>query len=117
VSAIRFYQASGVAWTLVGDEIQFTYTPIPLYRAFLHFKTPFWAWSSNVYSLDWIVDYAYQTFFPGDTETSFYLALGYGYDSAVRRHVLEVRGVSPAVVSYLPLPPSPTDYWMPRDPG
>jgi len=115
VSELFLHIEGNLTYTVSGSEITFLYAPIPLYRAYLKFQDKFWNATSNMFTLDWIVEWNYQTSFPGDTETTFFLGVAYNYDAFNNRVAIDLTTVSPSLHSRYSLPPFPTEYWTPLD--
>lgn len=117
VSQLFLHIESHLTYSISVDEITFLYSPIPLYRAYLKFKDEFWNFSSNAYTLDFIVEWNYQTSFPGDAETTFFLGVAYSYDAGNCRHSIDLTTVLPSLDSVTPLPPPSNATWIPLDEG
>lgn len=112
VPELHLYIESHLTYSLVGNEIQFLYSLAPTYRAFLKIRDVFWNWSSNTYSLDHIVEWAYQTNFTGDTETSFALHVAYEFNTARKAPAIRLQTISPALNSWIQLPQRNVPYWL-----
>jgi hypothetical protein len=113
VSEIFLHIESHLTYVVAGDEIVFQYSPIPLYRAYLKFRDEFWYAATNSFTLDWIVEWNYQTNFSGDTETTFFLGVAFNYDIAQKRRSIDITTVSPSLDSRILLPAYPRPYWLP----
>lgn len=114
-SELLFHIESHLSYTVSGSEITFLYSLIPAYRAYLKFQDNFWYGQSNSFTLDYIVEWNYQTNFPGGPETSFFLGVAYFFDPAVNRVAIDLTTISPSLHSRYILPPYPKPYWTPLD--
>lgn len=115
VSELQFHIESHLTYSVSGSEITFLYSPIPAYRAYLKFQDEFWYGATNSFTLDWIVEWNYQTNFPGDVETTFFLGVAYAFDPTNGRSSIDLTTVSPSLDSKLQLPPYPRASWTPLD--
>jgi len=104
---------SHLTYSVSGSEITFQYSPLPLYRAYLKFRDEFWYAATNSFTLDWIVEWNYQTDFPGGTETTFFLGVAFNYDASLLSRAIDLTTVSPSLDSRISLPPYPRPYWTP----
>lgn len=111
VSELSFHLESHLTYTWAGNEITFLYSPIPTYRAYLKFRDEFVAYSSNTYTLDFIVEWNYETYYTGGPEGTFYLQLGYKYNPVTKRHGIDLTTVSPSLNSTLLLPSPTSPAW------
>jgi len=79
----------------------------------LHFKIRdvFWSWSSNVYTLDYVVERAWNTFgyMPGEYDTPAYAAFLGGIVPGCPAVQIDAGG--PTVLFPVALPAPPTGYW------
>jgi hypothetical protein len=115
ISQLLLHIAPTLTYTVSSGEITFLYSPIPDYRAYLKFKDEFWQSTSNSFTLDWIVEWNYQTFFPGGDETTFFLGVAYNFDSSNNKASIDLTTIDPTLHSTIPLPPYPRPYWTPLD--
>jgi len=113
VPQLLLHIEANLTYSVSGSEITFLYAPLPLYRAYLKFEDEFWYASSNSFTLDWIVEWNYQTNFPGDTETTFFLGVAYNYDVDNLAPSIDLTTVSPSLDSRYTLPTYPRPYWTP----
>lgn len=117
VSQLWFAMNGLLGYTQTNNVFEFTYSPIPTYRAWVVFLPNFWAWNSNHYTLDRMVQYAYETYSSGGTEFSVSLSIKYLYDPAEGRHTIYVATVSPSLNPKFILPTSSAPYWSPNGEG
>jgi len=96
-------------WTL-------TYSPLPLYRAYVKIRDEFWNWSSNAYTLDHIIEYCYEQLSPSDPETDALLFVFVDYNATIKRPALWFRTVAPGQELHYSLPPRTAPYWTPDPP-
>jgi hypothetical protein len=111
VSEVLLHLESHLSYTVSGNEFTFLYSPAPTYRAFLKFRDEFWDWSSNTYSLDFVVEWNYQINFPGDTETTFFLGVAWNYDVTTHKFAIDITTVLPSLHSHYDLPPPTQVTW------
>lgn len=104
-------------WTLESHtNEQFVFNDFMFYndRIFVNLYQPFWAWSSNRYTLDHIVVDCYYHALPStvDTPTPFSLT----YLPPTPTHAATLRLLSPffgSTIQYFSLPPVNQPYWLP----
>lgn len=102
-----------VAAEFVGDEIIATVVdPFTYYHHFA-IEPRFRAWSSNCYTLDFIVTDVYYTVpgVPGRGDFGVQIEYFNTLDFPTPAIILRLIGVETNRI-YVPLPPSPADYWL-----
>jgi hypothetical protein len=80
----------------------------------LVFSDRFWNWSSNRYTLDWIIEESYYN--PGGLGTQVpmpYLLTFYTDTTTPNPYIIFSPFSSPGGVTYYELPPPPPGYWLP----
>jgi hypothetical protein len=68
-------------------------------------------WTSNTYSLDFVVEWWFYVISPDPTEVPWGGEVSFAYDPAAEAHCLIVATEAGDTDYYFDLPPSPTDYW------
>jgi len=117
VSQLWFAMNGYLTYVQTDNVFEFRYLPIPTYKAWVIFLPNFWAWNSNHYTLSRMVQYAYETYVDGGTETSVGLAIKYLYDPDEGRHTIYVSTVSPSLNPKFLLPAGSSSYWCPDGEG
>jgi len=110
---VRWDAESHLGFTQSGSLFTLTYSPLPLYRAYVKFDDRFWNWSSNTYTLDFIIEYCYEQLSPSDPETDAGLTVALEFDTNIKRFAVVLRTVSPSVNHYYDLPARNQPYWRP----
>lgn len=117
VSQLWFAMSPLLTYTQTDNVFEFQYTPFPTYRAWVVLLPNFWAWNTNHYTLDRMVQYAYETYFTGGPETSVGLTIKYLYDAAEGRHTIYLSTVGAALNPKFLLPAQSAPYWSPNGEG
>ena len=95
------------------NPLTVSFTPAPGITQTLHFKIRdnVWDWSSNVYSLDYWVERAWNTysFIPGEFDTPGYAV--WIPDTSLQCPVVLVHAGSPSVYFSGAMPRGPDTYW------
>lgn len=76
-------------------------------------KANFITWSSNTYSLDYIVQAWWFRVNPDPTKIEWGGECNFKWDGDVFTSVLEIATTSPDTTYYFDLPPAPPGYWLP----
>lgn len=115
---IRVYVQHTVSHAYFADNIiTVDYTPVPAFLATIKLRRNVYDWSSNCYTLDYLIEENWYVISAGGTE--FVLPLQVGYASAVQ-------SIRPAVNIVLDLgvdiytqtlPSQPSSYWLPPPPS
>ena len=82
----------------------------------IRFKAEFWDWSSNRYTLDWIIEDAYYQSYPipgAPVTFPFYFAYYFAPTDDLPSVIFLPYGVDFPTRFFYPLPPPPPDYWNP----
>ena len=121
---VRSYIAGFQISISPGWRIEDTGNPIvaridlPTYTARIayHVRSEFWAWSSNAYTLGWVLERVnyYDTL--GNANDVDAYNLGYGSDSLKRCYYLHCTVAGGSGLLQVNLPPSPTGYWLAQPP-
>jgi hypothetical protein len=79
-------------------------------------KDVFIPWSSNTYSLDWIIEWWFFKIAPSPTEIEWGGEVSFAWDNFVMTNCLIIATAAADTDYYYDLPPSPADYWphLPR---
>jgi hypothetical protein len=86
---------------------------VPGFLGTIVFREEFWEWSSNVYSLDFVIEENYYQVFPDTTKIVLPLTLGWASaPQSLRKAINVVLDLGVDVYTFT-LPPSPTGYWLP----
>lgn len=99
--------------TISGSEVTFTYSPIPGYLAYLKFKDNFWEWSSNHFTLDYIVEWNYEVVFPGGPEATYFLTITHAWSPTTGKYAIIARTAVPTNNYHYALPSRDAPYWTP----
>jgi len=91
--------------------ITWTHSPPDSVIGYTKLKDNFVTWSSNVYSLDYMVEYWYYKILPSPTEYEWGGELSIAWDQTVQRMCLVVATTSADTDYYFGLPPAPPYYW------
>lgn len=76
-------------------------------------KDNFIAWSSNVYSLDYLVEWWWFRINPDPTKIEWGGECNFKWDATLKTNVIEIATAAADTVYYYDLPPSPPSYWLP----
>lgn len=68
-------------------------------------------WSSNTYSLDFVVEWWFYVINPDPHEYEWGGEVSFAWDGTVKEHCLIVATESGDTDYYFPLPPAPDNYW------
>lgn len=68
-------------------------------------------WSSNTYSLDFLVEWWYYVITPSPIEYEWGGELSYAWDDSIKRTCLVVATAAADVDYYFDIPPAPSTYW------
>ena len=91
--------------------ITWVHSPLDAVIGYTKLKDNVVAWSSNTYSLDYLVEYWYYVITPSPTEYEWGGELSYSWDDTVKHTCLVVATVAADVDYYFDIPPAPPDYW------
>jgi len=108
---------SHLTFTQTDNVIEFLYSPIPSYRAWFVLHPHFWAWSSNGYTLDFVLQYAYDKVDPMSPESPVFASIKYLRDEDTGRGTLYIATVAPSNNFKILLPPQDQPYWSPDPEG
>jgi hypothetical protein len=95
-----------------GPDFEFAPTTAPGFRFFISFSPVFWAWSSNAYTLDFVIIASYYTQPPSPVQTAYNFRVKYRYDSPSDGAAIEfypTTSDTPPVYYALPAAPSTYD--------
>lgn len=106
-----------LTFTQTDNVIHFLYPPIPGYEAWFVFAPNFWEWSSNKFTLDYVLQYAYEKVTPMSPETPVTASLKYLRDETTGRNTLYVATIGPSNNVKILLPPPNQPYWCPDPEG
>jgi hypothetical protein len=76
-------------------------------------KDNFIAWNSNVYTLDYLVEWWFYKIAPSPTEFEWGGDCRFEYDPVVKCNVITIATLAVDTDYYFDLPPAPPDYWTP----
>jgi len=100
------------------DNVFYMTSPVyPDYQGWIVMNPNFWQWSSNHYTLDHMVQYAYKKDTPSSPEESIGIRILYYYDRDLGRKAIYVSTVPPEVNYKLLLPEATRPYWCPNGEG
>ncbi len=91
--------------------ITWVHSPLDAVTGYTKIKDVFIPWTSNTYSLDFLVEWWYYVIAPSPTEFEWGGELSFAYDALINDNCLIVATEAADTDYYFPLPPSPTDYW------
>jgi hypothetical protein len=94
-----------------GYEITWQHNPPDTVLGHTGFKHNFIDWSSNTYSLDYLVEFWYFTVGIGGPEIEWGGELSIAWDNTVKRTCLVVATTAADTDYYFDLPPAPPTYW------
>lgn len=97
--------------TYTDGIITWTHSPPDSVIGFTKIKDVFIPWTSNTYSLDFLVEYWYYQILPSPTEFEWGGELSFAYDSVVQANCLIVATESADTDYYYDLEPPPLPYW------
>lgn len=98
---------------MLGSLATMLYSPVPAFRGYVKFIDEWWDWSSNVYSLDFLVEYNYYINFSGDTEKVLPIQLGWASAAQTLRPSINIVFALGTVIVPFDMPPQPSSYWLP----
>ena len=91
--------------------ITWVHSPLDAVTGYTKIRDNVYDWNSNVYSLDFVVEYWYYTISPSPTEFEWGGEISITWDDAVKHTCLVVATVSADVDYYFPLPSPTVPYW------
>lgn len=91
--------------------ITWVHSPLDSVTGYTKLKDNFIAWSSNTYTLDYLVEWWYFTIAPSPTEYEWGGELSVSWDDTVKRTCLVVATVAADTDYYFPLPSPTGPYW------
>ena len=91
--------------------ITWVHSPLDAVTGYTKIRDNVYDWNSNVYSLDFVVEYWYYTISPSPTEFEWGGEISIAWDDAVKHTCLVVATVSADVDYYFPLPSPTVPYW------
>ena len=91
--------------------ITWVHSPLDAVTGYTKIRDNVYDWNSNVYSLDFVVEYWYYTISPSPTEFEWGGEISITWDDTVKHTCLVVATVSADVDYYFPLPSPTVPYW------
>lgn len=91
--------------------ITWVHSPLDAVTGYTKIKDVFIPWSSNTYSLDFLVEWWYYTISPSPIEYEWGGELSFAWNPGEECNCLIVATESADTDYFFDLPPSPTDYW------
>lgn len=99
--------------TFVFNEIRVNSYSFPNIVQYIEFKTEFIPWSSNHYTLNWILAQWYYKTSPFGVHIPYQGRCEFTWDASVDSNVLLITTDSPDHKTYFPVQGAPSGYWMP----
>jgi hypothetical protein len=97
------------------NVVEFTDPGNPNVHFHIKIDRRFWDWSSNSWTLDWLIEESYYYVLPDPTHIAMPFSLSYFIWPAgvVPSVVFQPFGINFLDYHVFPLPPAPATYWMP----
>lgn len=94
-------------------EITWGHVPPDAVTGLTKLKANFVTWSSNVYSLDYLVEEWWYRIAPDPTKIEWGGECNWIWDGTVKANCIEIATTAADTTYYFDLPPAPPTYWKP----
>jgi hypothetical protein len=97
--------------SMVAGRITYHSTAHPTYYGFIKVRDNVWGWSSNAYTMDYLIEYNYYTY--PTVPTLWPIKLSWVIHPSILVPCLQIQTNSPDTHTYLPYPTAGVPYWFP----